>query len=300
MSLSAILVITMAGLLLLLFIPFITIGRKEAKASLEGENDREIISEEIADRKPRKAKHHSLLLSALGSALYWLLCAAAAGFIVLSLSGRILGDGFPLGNESLIVIKSDSMKTIAPENDFLIDRGYDNQFAKGDTLVLNKVSAPAQISQNDVLAYIDRNSGIVFVHRVREIRHTATGTRYLMRGDANNVSDIYMPYFSDIVGKYSGTRIAYLGWVALFIQSDIGISTLVSLAVIYAMYSFYLNMYIAFWDVRKKTVVDLAFATTAQIPGHPFATSRTTAHFTELKDEVENEVNIGAKKRRTS
>ena len=80
----------------------------------------------------------------------------------------------------------------------------------------------------DVISFVN-DQGINVIHRIIDIEYGERGIQYETRGDSNNASDKYRPVLEDIQGKYTGTHIPYLGLFILFMQSYIGIITIVSL-----------------------------------------------------------------------
>jgi len=93
-------------------------------------------------------------------------------------------------------------------------------FYPGDVILLKKTRKPDELEVGDVACYL--YSGKATTHRITE-RFEADGkTRYIMKGDFNNVEDRLAVDPEQIQGAWTGGRIPYLGRFLMFLQSTMG------------------------------------------------------------------------------
>lgn len=142
------------------------------------------------------------------------------------------------GSKSIIVVASGSMSRKHPENDYLVKNHLDDQFPTYSIIVIEKVD-PSELKQYDTIVY-KNDYGKNIIHRIIRIENSASGTQYITKGDANNENDqkihpenINRPYVhpEDVQGRYTGKYVPLLGSVVLFIQSALGIATMIALII---------------------------------------------------------------------
>ena len=114
------------------------------------------------------------------------------------------------------------------------------EFYSGD-LIICKQTDIKDIHVGDVIAYFNPNDNrkSIITHRVKEIAVEEKGVVLKTKGDANNVADDKKVYEDLIIGVYKA-RIPYLGHIALFMQSQIGLIICVFMpAFLFVMYEMY-------------------------------------------------------------
>ncbi len=256
----ALIAIASVLILVALIVLFVLLGT-DAKDRIEsGEDDRGLIKERLEEDEDARRIQSRIgkAWQVIASFFYWLIFASA--IIVLSFSwySRAQGNYFPWGSDTLMVIRSNSMATVNPSNTYIEEYSLYNQFSKGDILILSKKPAEEDIKQYDIIAFKDQRTGLTMVHRIKEIRSEDGIIHYLTRGDANNVSDIYLPTYEDIIGKYTNVRFVGLGWFILFIQSSFGYLTLASMALSYVIYTYYKDYTDGSKKDRQDTIIGLS------------------------------------------
>ena len=100
----------------------------------------------------------------------------------------------------------------------------------GDLIIVKKVD-PKDIKPGDIISFFDpaSNNGAVVTHRVLPaeeggIVYDAEGKLFWnTKGDNNPTADKVSVPAENLVGRYEGTRIAFLGSVAMFMQSTWGL-----------------------------------------------------------------------------
>lgn len=216
--------------------------KRERTAIKDGEADLEIIEREKARREKEKRKGHKALkvLGKVGSSLFLALALVLAAFSIRSMAT----DNPLIGNVGTLVIGSNSMSGKHPTNDYLLENDLNNQFSTYDLIGLTRYEKEEDVKLYDVVAYRSVK-GPIIVHRVIAITETDEGLGFITRGDMNVVSDPgthYSSYlhFEDVIGYYNNFWIPSVGLPILFLQSPIGLLTLV--AIVYSSFFYSIVM----------------------------------------------------------
>ena len=98
------------------------------------------------------------------------------------------------------------------------------EISSGDLIICKEID-PKDVKVNDVISFFDPagNGSSVVTHRVIEIVEEDGVTKWRTRGDNNNTEDKVLVPFENLVGIWSGTRIAGAGSVAMFLQTTPGL-----------------------------------------------------------------------------
>lgn len=152
-------------------------------------------------------------------------------FLVFSIISKIQNGVIMMFNRGIIAVATGSMSEKHKDNTDL--QALDNQFMAYDIIVLEDVKSPGELNKYDVISYVN-DEGVNIIHRIVNIEQTASGVRYVTRGDANNATDKYKPTFDDVVGRYTGQRVPFIGLFAMFLQSYSGMVTIA--AIIYCLF----------------------------------------------------------------
>ena len=219
-----ILSVIMAGLIILFAFLFYRY-RKGAKNNIDdGEYDLELLKSFKEESKPEAKKKTKTLkiVKRIFSTIGIIVVAACLGLAIADKCGWL-----KLGNKSVIVVASGSMSEKHPSNDYLIENNLNNQFPTYALIVIEDVD-PTTLKQYDVIVY-KNPQGSNIIHRIIRIEKTETYTRFVTRGDSNNMEDSYKATPEDVVGKYTGKYIPFIGAIILFVQSPLGIVTIIAL-----------------------------------------------------------------------
>ncbi len=194
-----------------------------------GQMDVELIDETVTTNI-KDSKGYRKVLRRVKQGLTIGLVALLIPFMLLSIYSKFTDGVTMIGGKGMIAVASGSMSEKNEANPYLAN--INNQFNTYDMITLQKVESPGELNVYDVIAYIN-DEGINVIHRIVAIQNTTSGPRYVTRGDSNNADDEYKPSMDDIIGKYTGTRIPYVGMFIMFLQSVSGILTIA--AVIYCL-----------------------------------------------------------------
>ncbi len=178
----------------------------------------------------KNSKLYKRILKRIKQVFIWILVVLLILFLLFSVYSKIVNGVAMVNGRGFIAVASGSMSMKHEENPYLAN--IDNQFNTYDIIVLEKVESEDELKLYDVIAYVN-DEGENIIHRIVGFQQTASGVRYITRGDSNNADDIYRPSIDNVLGKYTGARTPYVGAFLMFLQSYSGIVTVA--AVIYCL-----------------------------------------------------------------
>ncbi len=112
---------------------------------------------------------------------------------------------------SVLSVQSDSMVPV---------------FDTDDLIVIRVTKPTARFEEGDIVSFVTYDgAGIRFVntHRIVHVDHGETRDRYTTKGDNAQAEDRKKIYSTNIIGKYTGKKVAKLGKVVDFVNSPTGI-----------------------------------------------------------------------------
>ncbi|MBR1581715.1 MAG: hypothetical protein IJ656_01650 [Bacilli bacterium] len=231
----------------------------------EGREDLEIINSVfIKEKENQKPRTKGMKIA--GRVVYYSLYAIVILIFAFSLYSRINSNAMIFGDKGLLVIGSDSMSEVNKENTDIKEAGVTNQFDTYDILGLTKYKSISEVKLYDVVAYKAKD-GRTIVHRIISLDHTEDGDiKVITRGDKYTTKDSeaatalysgdYLTY-KDLIGYYDGFRMKALGSFVIFLQSNSGIITVVSVAYCVFMFDHYKNKLDKTIDDRTNQIIKL-------------------------------------------
>lgn len=231
---------------------------------VEGKDDIDLIDNAIYQDQKDKNKVNKIL-KVTGKVASWVILGIVVAFFGLSLYGRFTGNTMIFGDRNVIVIGSDSMSEKNKENSYLQsdDPKVNNQFNTYDIIGIQKYKNEEDVKLYDVIAY-KANDGRTIVHRIIKIELDAETNEYhyQTRGDKNAASDtrsLYGDYltYNDLIGFYNNFKIPALGIFVIFLQSNAGIITVLSVIYCFLMYDHFNSKYQKAIDERTELLIDL-------------------------------------------
>ena len=192
-----------------------------------GKKDVELIDEAIYDNLTHVKKRREIIKTIKSIGFYGLMIIIIPIF-VFSLLNKFSGNVTMFGDRGILVVASGSMSKQNEANHYLVTENLNNQFETYDTIVIEKVRYASDVDVYDVIAF-SNDEGKIVIHRVIDKQFINGMIRFETRGDSNNASDKYMPCMDDIHGKYVDVKIPVVGMFVMFMQSPIGIITVVGL-----------------------------------------------------------------------
>lgn len=205
---------------------FLRYKRKVEEDSENGEYDLELLNDFKKNTNP-KVKKKKRAFRIVQRVLSISLIVVVSALLVFGVCDKL---GFlKSGSKSIIVVASGSMSKKHPDNDYLFENHLDDQFPTFSIIVIEKVD-PDDLRQFDTIVYKD-NHNTNIIHRIRRIEISDSGRQFITRGDANNENDTFIPKDKDVQGRYTGVYVPVLGAFVLFVQSPLGMATMVALII---------------------------------------------------------------------
>ena len=112
---------------------------------------------------------------------------------------------------SVLSVQSDSMEPVFQENDLIVVR---------------VTKATARFKEGDIVSFVTYDSsGVRFIntHRIVTVEHGPTRDRYTTKGDNAAAADKKKIYSTNIIGQYTGKKVAGLGKAVDFVNSPTGV-----------------------------------------------------------------------------
>ena len=166
-------------------------------------------------------------------------------FLLLGITDRFVSsDILPVKS---VVVLTGSMSYKNSNNDYLFENDLNNQIGEKDLIFVERVNNIDDINLYDVICYRNQNN-IQVVHRCV----IKTEDYLIAKGDANNLMDDIYITNDNLVGRYTGYKIPYAGYITTFISSEYGISVISVLFLIGITYFISKQNIDKYLDYRKK------------------------------------------------
>lgn len=109
-----------------------------------------------------------------------------------------------------------SIKTFNYETFIIVSESMEPNINVGDIIIIEK-TLPDNIKKDDVITF--EKNGEYITHRVKEVKVQDENTKYITKGDNNNIEDVEEVDFFEIKGKII-FRIPYIGLIILKISKQ--------------------------------------------------------------------------------
>lgn len=207
------------------------------------------------EEKERKNKVCAIV-SGLVCAIISLACIA---LLVFSLVSRAQGDQVFFGDKALLVIRTGSMSERNKNNIYLDTYFLDNQIEQNTLIAITRDYD--EIHLYDIVAF-QGEDGETLVHRCIGINEGEDGAvTYNFRGDSNAASfDYELCVTPDrIIGVYTGFHNLFMGQFVVYMQSGIGIISVVVAFVVVLSYYLYCDRAQRLYQERYEYLSRRAF-----------------------------------------
>ena len=180
----------------------------------------------------------------VGKTIGYAFLAAVVIFFGFSVYSRFFNNNLIFGDSGFIVISSGSMSQRNEANDYLDEYNLTNQFDTYDIIGITRYDSIEEVKLYDVVAFYGQDD-VIYVHRIIEVRDNNT---FVTRGDSNAISDtnrLYNGYltYDKIIGYYNDFRVQLIGVFIVFLQSNSGIITILSVVYCLLMFDHYKSKY---------------------------------------------------------
>jgi signal peptidase I len=113
-------------------------------------------------------------------------------------------------------------------------------FKTGSIIAVKPVSDSSALKKNDIITYMQQDQSLV-THRIIEVIKQGDQVMYKTKGDNNKDADTQPVLSQNVVAKYTGFTIPFLGYLIDFAKSSKGMAALLIipgvLLLIYSAYS---------------------------------------------------------------
>ena len=182
------------------------------------------LEDEKIKKEYSELKRKTSVLDVVERVVSLAICAAFFLAFFLSVTFSFTENTFISGLPTLKVVKSSSMSEKNPKNLYLYKDGVDDQIGMFDLIVTHGLPAEDELAVYDIVVY--EAQGELIVHRIIAIEEPnekhPNERQFLLRGDANEVSDIYPVLYSQMKAIYRGERVPFVGSFIVFLQSPAG------------------------------------------------------------------------------
>ena len=196
-----------------------------------GKKDIELIDEVIYENQSH-VKVRRQIIGTIKSILFYGLMTLLIPFFIFSIINKFQGNVTMISDRGVIVVASGSMSVRNKENTYLFTNNLTNQFDQYDLIVIERVDNALDINLYDVISFVN-DEGVNVIHRVVGINYNSKGQiEFTTRGDSNGYDavDKFKPTINDIQGRYIDKKIPAVGMFILFMQSSLGMITIMALA----------------------------------------------------------------------
>lgn len=196
-------------------------GREASGATLTDE-ERETVRSSLAKKSKR-----SKIGKMVGNVVFAVFMVIIVAITIVAVVFRAQGGQFFFGDTAYLVVRTDSMSYKSESNPYY-EYLPDNQIEVYSLISINKLDDDDEIEVFDIIAYT--YDGTTYVHRVVNINTFEDGTvTYQAMGDTNIGSFSFELCLSreSILGIYTGNAQFVNGVLLLYLQSNIGIISLV-------------------------------------------------------------------------
>jgi signal peptidase I len=118
-------------------------------------------------------------------------------------------------------------------------------FKTGSIIAVKPVSDPSSLKKNDIITYMQPDQSLV-THRIIEVIKQGDQVMYQTKGDNNEDADTQPILSQNVVAKYTGFTIPFLGYLIDFAKSSKGLAALLiipgALLLIYSAYSIFTGL----------------------------------------------------------
>lgn len=101
-------------------------------------------------------------------------------------------------------------------------------FQTGSVIAIKPVNNPTNLKKGDIITF-KKDQSIIVTHRILEVISNNGSTLYRTKGDNNDDPDVNAVQSQNVIGRYTGFTIPYLGYFQDFAKSKNGAALLLIL-----------------------------------------------------------------------
>ncbi|WAA11836.1 signal peptidase I SipW [Fervidibacillus halotolerans] len=150
------------------------------------------------------------IIKITGNVLYGLLIATLIMLTVIVISSRASGGEPELFGYQLKIVLSGSMEPT---------------FDTGSIIIVKKLEDPTVVKEGDIITFVYEGNQIV-THRIVDVLNQSGKVFYQTKGDNNEDPDSNLVISDNVLAKYTGMTIPYVGYLLKFASTPIGTAIL--------------------------------------------------------------------------
>lgn len=150
------------------------------------------------------------LVKITGNVLYGLVIATLIMLTVIVISSRASGGEPELFGYQLKIVLSGSMEPT---------------FHTGSIILVKKVEDPTVMKEGDVITFVNENNQTV-THRIIDVLNQSGKPFYQTKGDNNEDPDSNLVIPDNVLAKYTGITVPYVGYFLEYASTPIGTAIL--------------------------------------------------------------------------
>ena len=213
----------LAAIVLILFIAtfslIIGLLMKSTIRLVEYGKDDEMIGKELIPLMNRLTES-----SAICRAFSAFLTIIIVAVFAISMFLRVTEDSYGNSLTSLKVVQSDSMQEKNPDNAYLFENDINDQIAMFDLIVARPLPGEFELELYDIVVY--ELDGNYIIHRIVGIEEPNSShpdcRHFKLQGDAIGRYDRYPVLYEQMIAKYEGEKVPFIGSFIMFLQSPAG------------------------------------------------------------------------------
>ena len=213
------------------------------------------------NKKKKREKKTSNILSGFLIAFYVILL----GLVAFAAVEQQAGGQLFMGDTAMLVIHTESMEEVYRSNKNELSNhnllGEENRIERYSFITLKKVTREEDLVPYKVYAFKmdskEEGKTITIVHRLLDITEKEGKKTFTFRGDANPSSmtgEIGID-FDQIVGEWTGYKNLTLGMFIIYLQSGIGIITLLTAFMLLLIYSILYTKSADQYEIRYEAIL---------------------------------------------
>ena len=213
------------------------------------------------NKKKKREKKASNVLSGFLIAFYVILL----GLVAFAAVEQQAGGQLFMGDTAMLVIHTESMSEVYRSNKNELSNhnllGEENRIERYSFITLKKVTSEEELVPYKVYAFKmdskEEGKTITIVHRLLDITEKDGKKTFTFRGDANPSSmtgEIGIG-FDQIVGEWTGNKNLTLGMFIIYLQSGIGIITLLTAFMLLIIYSILYTKSTDQYEIRYEAIL---------------------------------------------
>lgn len=213
------------------------------------------------NKKKKREKKASNILSGFLIAFYVVLL----GLVAFAAIEQQAGGQLFMGDTAMLVIHTESMEEVYRSNQVELSNhnllGEENRIERYSFVTLKKVTSEDELVPYKVYAFKmdskEEGKTITIVHRLLDITEKDGKKAFTFRGDANpsSMTGEIAIGFDQVIGEWTGYKNLTLGMFIIYLQSGIGIITLLTAFMLLIIYSILYTKSTDQYEIRYEAIL---------------------------------------------